>query len=237
MDPLVILLIVLIIAAAGGLIYWSMNKKSEETKVTVKSSPTPSGSDTIIISNSGSKKESFIDSPYRACFPVDIDDNPPAWCSKLNGTDPMSYWYDVENYDSTKPNFNVIDITTGECLNPNDCKKFTENLDSSNKLIDIKAADGTDFIETVGNDVYSGKLVLPEKAFEEIKFDFNTGVMSGEEPGGSIITLKPGENFAIGLYVVMLYSMYKRAGKPKPNIKFDFKSGDANTILTAMRKN
>ena len=239
MDPIVLgLFILILVAVVGGLIYWSMNKKSEETEVTVESSTTPSGSDTIIISNSGSKKESFVDSPYRYCFPTDIDDeNRPTWCSNLNGTDPMSYWYDIENYDNTSPNFNLIDKTTGECVNPNDCKKFTENLDSSNKLIDIKAADGTDFIETIGNDVYSGKLVLPDKMISFIDFDFDTGVMGGKNDDGNIeAILKPGENYPIGLYITILFTLYKKAGKPKPNVKFDFKSGDANTLLTALNK-
>jgi len=135
------------------------------------------------------------------------------------------------------PRFNVIDETTGECVNPNDCKKFTENLDSSNKLIDIKAADGTDFIETIANDVYSGKLVLPDNIISSIDFDFDTGVMSGKDSEGNIGTvIKPGENFAIGFYLAILFTLYKKAGKPKPNIKFDFTSDDSNTILTAMRR-
>jgi hypothetical protein len=235
MNPIVLgLFILILVAVVGGLIYWSMNKKSEETEVTVESS---NEGDTIIISNSGSKKESFVDSPYRFCFPNEReDDNRPTWCSNLNGTDPMSYWYDVENYDNTSPNANVIDKTTGECVNPNDCKKFTENLDSSNKLIDIKTADGTDFIETVGNDVYSGKLVIPDNVLSFIDFDFDTGVMAGKDPDGSSIVIKPGENYPIGLYITILFTLYKKAGKPKPNIKFDFKSGDANTLLTAMRR-
>ena len=145
--------IVLIVLVVGGLIYLSMNRDSATTKTTVKTSD---GVDTIIISNSGSTRESFIDSPYRRCVSFDPNRPAPGWCSNLDGTDPMSYWYDVDNYDNTVPRFNVIDETTGECVNPNDCKKFTENLDSSNKLIDIKAADGTELIETIANDVYSG---------------------------------------------------------------------------------
>ena len=226
--------IVLIVLVVGGLIYWSMNRDSATTKTTVKTSD---GVDTIIISNSGSTRESFIDSPYRRCVSFDPNRPAPGWCSNLDGTDPMSYWYDVDNYDNTVPRFNVIDETTGECVNPNDCKKFTENLDSSNKLIDIKAADGTDFIETIANDVYSGKLVLPDNIISSVDFDFDTGVMSGKDSEGNIGTvIKPGENFAIGFYVAILFTLYKKAGKPKPNIKFDFTSGDSNTILTAMRR-
>ncbi len=231
MDPIVLgLFILILVAVVGGLIYWSMNKKSEETKVTVESS---NEGDTIIISNSGSKKESFIDSPYRFCFPVNPNRPAPEWCSKLNGTDPLSYWYDIENYDNASLDFDVIDKTTGECASPDDCKKFTENLDDSNNLIDIKSTDGIDFIETVGNDVYNGKLVVPDNLLLFIDFDFDTGVMAGKDTEGNVTVIKPGENYPIGLYVILLFSIYKTAGKPKPNIKFNFKSGDANTMLTA----
>lgn len=240
MDANILIFIVLIIAVAGGVIYWSMNKQSTTT-TTVKKNDTPSGADTIIITNSGSKKESFIDSPNIACDKTD----PPSWCSNFPLTEPMSYWYDVENYDNTSPNFAVFDETTGECLNPIDCIKFTEVLDGDMNLTDIKSADGKSLVTTLIDDIYSGKLKLPDNLLNMINVDFDTGVLSpapspdGTIPrdnDGNVITIKPGENYPIGVYVALLVSKYKEAGKPKPIIKFQFKSGTAGEILTKMRR-
>ena len=60
MDPVAFGFILIFLAVAAGLIYWSMNKKSAASTITIQMngtpSGTPSGADTIIITNSGSKK-------------------------------------------------------------------------------------------------------------------------------------------------------------------------------------
>ena len=245
MDPLLIGFIILVIAVAGGLIFWSMNKESNKTTITIQKngtpSGTPSGADTIIITNSGSKKETFIDSPHRICDKSD----PPSWCSNFSLTEPMSYWYDVENYDNTNPRFEIIDETTGECINPSDCIKFAEVLDSDMNLIDIKTPDGKSLITTLIDDIYNEKLKVPDNFLKMSNIDFDTGVLSAaprpdgtipKDKDGNVITIKPGENFPIGLYVSILVFKYKEAGKPKPNIKFQFKSGTAGEILKKMER-
>ena len=218
-----------------------MNRKSEKTTVTVKTTTTPSESDTIIITNSGSKKESFIDSPHRLCNESD----PAPWCSNFPLSEPLSYWYDVENGDDTNPNFAVIDRASGECMNPSDCIKFKEVLDSDMNLVDIKSSDGNSLITTIIDDIYSGKLKLPDILLNQIKIDFDTGVLSpAPKPDGTIpkdkdgntINIIPGTNYAIGLYIALLVSKYKEASKPKPNIKFQFKSGTASDILSKMER-
>jgi hypothetical protein len=241
MDPTIIVFIILIIAAAGGLIYWSMNKGSTKTKTTLKKNSAPSGGDTILISNSGSKKETFIDSPHRFCDKSD----PPSWCSKFPLTEPISYWYDVENFDGISPTFKLIDETTGECVNPSDCIKFTEVLDSGMNLVDIKSPDGKSLITTLIDDVYSGKLKVPAELLLFVDIDFDTGVLSAaplpdgtipKDKDGIVLTIIPGENFPIGMYVALLVFKYKEAGKPKPNIKFQFKSDIAGEILKKMER-
>lgn len=239
MDLGATVVIVFFLAAAAGLIYWSMNKQSTTTTTTVKKNDTPSGADTIIITNSGSKKESFIDSPHMVC---DVT-GPPSWCSNFPLTDPMSYWYDVENYDGTSEGITVIDKTTGECLNPSDCIKFAEVLDSDMNLIDIKSSDGKSLITTLIDDIYIGKLKAPDNLLDFIDFDFDTGVLSPapnpdgiipKDKDGNVIVIKPGENYALGMYVAIIALKYKEAGKPKPNIKFQFKSNTAGEILKKM---
>ena len=241
MDPVAFGFILIFLAVAAGLIYWSMNKKSATTTTTVKKNVTPSGADTIIITNSGSKRETFIDSPHRICDKSD----PPSWCSNFSLTEPMSYWYDVENYDDTNQNFKIIDETTGECINPSDCIKFTEVLDGDMNLTDIKSPDGKSLITTIIDDLYSGKLKLSDNFLNKINVDFDTGVLSPaplpdgtitKDKDGNVISVKPGENYPIGLYVALLVSKYKQAGKPKPNIKFQFKSGAAGEILNKMER-
>jgi hypothetical protein len=236
MVPTAFIVIILIIAAAGGLIYWSMNKKSTTTTITVKQNDTPSGTDTIIITNSGSKKESFIDSPHRVC----VKSNSPDWCSNFPLTEPISYWYDAENFDNTSQSFEVIDETSGECLNPTDCIKFTEVLDDNMNLIDIKSADGKSYIITVIDDIYNLKLRLPDTFLNMFDIDFDTGVLAPapnsdgtipKDADGNPISIKPGIEYPLGTYIAVLVSKYKQAGKPKPNIKFEFESGTAGQIL------
>lgn len=240
MDAAAVVVIILIIAAAGGLIYWSMNKKSTTT-ITVNQNDGPSGADTIIITNSGSRRESFIDSPHRVCD----RSNPPPWCSDFPLTEPISYWYDVENFDNTSQSFEVIDETSGECINSMDCIKFTEVLDDDMNLIDIKSADGKSYIVTVIDDIYNLKLKLPDAFLNMFNVDFDTGVLApAPRPDGTIpkdadgnpISIKPGIEYPLGIYIAVLVSKYKQAGKPKPNIKFQFRSGSAGEILSSMRR-
>ena len=75
--------------------------------------------------------------------------------------------------------------------------------------------------------------------------DFDTGVISpAPGPDGTIPTdkdgnpasIKPGVNFPLGLYIVLLVLKYNQSGKPKPNIKFKFKSGSAGEILKKMER-
>ena len=239
MITLVFILFVLVVVA--GLISWSINKKSDTTTTTtVKKNDTPSGADTIIITNSGSKRETFIDSPHRIC-----EKDPPSWCSNFPLTDPLAYWYDPVNYDVTDPSFSVIDETTGECISPSDCSKFTEELDSDMNLIDIKSSNGTSLVTTIIDDVYSGRLKMTDDSLRFVNIDFDTGVLSPaplpdgtipKDKDGNIATIRPGDNYPLGLYLAILVFKYKQAGKPKPTIKFEFKSSTAGEILKKMEK-
>ena len=206
------------------------------------SEPKPSG-DTIIITNSGNRRETFVESPQKYC----LESKAFPWCPTDSLTKPLEYWYDSENFDHKRSEaLNVIVRATGECRNPSDCIKFKEVLDNDMNLIDIESGDGRSYVNTVIDDIYSGKLVVPDKMLKQIDINFETaeispaplpdGTFPKDKNGNEIDVLIPGVNTTLGIYIVMLVSKYKEAGKPKPTIKFEFKSGKAGDVLKKLRE-
>lgn len=201
-------------------VYFSRGSKSDVKKSTTESS----GADTIIISNEGSRKETYIASPQAHCLSSDFSDSRPDWCNKYPGDNPMIYYYDSNT--GFEDLYKSLFDNGGECVTSG-CKKYTEILnETDNKLIDIRSEDGTSMIDQMGNDVYSGKIIVPDLFFKNVTFNFFTGETLAEGK-----RLVPGGNYPIALYILIIFIYYKKANLLKPNIKLDYISGPAKIII------
>jgi len=216
--------------------------------------PAPSPkSDTIIITDEGTKLENYIEMPLaQTCLLGSNDDM--SMCASMADETEMNYVYDPigGSLNSDGAFKTTYDSDEQKCSDGTTDCVYTENFskDDERKLIGITNAKGEDFIQKFVDDVWSGKIDLNKKVphpdtgemaaikdqFKDIlEFDKTTGEMFMNR-GGKRVKLIPGYvqlhggpditefNIPVGMMILYIIFYYYGNDLPKPTIKLDLKS-------------
>lgn len=230
--------ILFIAAVVGGILGWYFWPK--------KKNDTPTKGDTIIISDEGSKLETYIELPILMHCRGDSGD--PSFCNDINKETETNYVYDPNGSVSPNGSFttswnretNLCSDGTTDCI-------YEENFDSNRKLLGITNAKGEDFIKKLIDDLWSGELdfdketvkngekTTTKKVVSEM-FDFNrnTGELFITE-NDSRIKVIPGNALSpdskdgkmmtpVGIMILYIIFYYYGNNLPKPTIKLDLSS-------------
>ena len=236
--------IFIVALAIGG---YFLYKKYTADKIV----PAPK-SDTIIITNEGTKLETYVEmSLAQNCHGGGNDSE---ICKAMTDETEMNYVYDpiggsMNSDGAFKTTYNfdtqLCSDGTTDCVYT---EKFSE--DDDRKLIGITNAKGEDFIQKFIDDIWSGKIDLNKKVpdpntgkmsllkdqFKEIiEFDKTTGEMFMNR-GEKRVKLIPGYvqfdggpditelNISVGMMILYIIFYYYGNDLPKPTIKLDLKS-------------
>lgn len=195
----------------------------------------PIKGDTIIITDDGTKLETYIETPVKRCFSGTDE-----MCDKIDSKTEMSYVYDIKGGSFDQGNaVTSYDHDTHLCGDGTvDCI-YEEKYDDNRKIIGITNKKGEDYIQGIVDDVWSGKLVMDDNTKNFIKktihFDRASGKMylinnSGEKVKvipGLMVGLHVGNDdlkIPVGIMIMYIIMYYKINDLPKPTIKLDFKS-------------
>lgn len=209
-------------------------------------------SDTIVITDEGSKRETYIEMPnLMHCYGVEGD---PSFCADINPETEMNYVYDplggsVSAGGSFKTTWdketNLCSDGTTDCIYE---EKFSK--DGERKLIGITNAKGEDFIQKFIDDIWSGRVNLENtseidengklidiKELIKSVFQFNrdTGELYMTEgatkvkiiPGNALMSNKEVDGkmvIPVGIMILYIIFYYYGNDLPKPIIKLDLRS-------------
>ena len=158
------------------------------------------------------------------------------------GDDMMNVPYAFHNYQLYAYNPNSTTLITGiDTFNKEEGKCPDGTLDclyflrvENGRAVDITDKNGNKLIQKFVDDLYDGKLPMIDEVSisadgvipwddspndKGIKLSENNIVMRYLK--GKWVEAKPGENMDIGLYLISLMALYKKTGRPKPNVVID----------------
>ena len=203
------------------------------------------GNDVISISQSGSKRETYILANEQC-----EREEKPGYCSELfNDTKYTVYAYEKSiDFDKQHNDKNIkgaYDRTGSlgpdgvmKCNHVDDVSCFyLEKVDSDGKITGIENNNGEDIIQVMVDAIYDGKYsedsriiksINDDKIMGKIRFDFETGELSLDDKKAI-----PGENFPLLIYIAIVTLVYKLNDKPKPTFKLDFKPKTLRDIIIA----
>lgn len=120
----------------------------------------------------------------------------------------------------------IFDESTGKCSDgTRDCLYY-ERVENG-RVIDITNKDGKRLVQQFVDDFYDGKLPLLENHFKENpdqinKFMLNRDnklmIRNRDDGNWDLVIPGPNNDIPVGFYLLTLMILYKRTGKPKPNV-------------------
>jgi hypothetical protein len=231
--------ILFIAAVVGGVLGWYFWPK--------KKNDTPAKGDTIIISDEGTKLETYIEMPrFQRCLNSSPD---PKTCDSITSDTEMNYVYDplggsLKDSGEFKTTFNydtqLCSDGTTDCV-------YEEKISKDRKLIGITNSKGEDFIKKFIDDVWSGKIDLNKEVPNPLTGEKTalknqiTQIIDFDRTSGELffnmnekVKIVPGyQQFndnekemkaSVGMIILYIIFYYYGNNLPKPTIKLDLSS-------------
>ena len=258
---LIIIFVVIPLVTFGGTLLITYFFVDGISKIEIPRGPAPMGpapmgpapmGDTIIITDEGSKIETYIEPTMGRCMG---GGNDPDYCGTMDENTEMSYVYDPQG-GSINDSGNLqttYDPVTRVCSDGKSDCVFTEKFDDERKLISITNEKGEDFIQKMIDDMWSDKLemnkVVPspnggEARFKDqmknfIEFNRDTGEMFFNRTGMRVKIIPGNMQFesqmsggldikeirvSVGTMIMYIIFYYYGNDLPKPTIKLDLTS-------------
>lgn len=232
----IILFITIVVGGVLGWYFWPKKKND-----------TSRNGDTIVITDEGSKLETYIEMPrLQKCLNSMPD---PKTCVSITSDTEMNYVYDPVG-GSLKDNgefTTTFNYDTQLCSDGTTDCVYEENFSNDRKLIGITNSKGEDFIKRFIDDVWSGKLdlnkevphpitgnrtALKNQIIEIIDFDRTSGElffnMNGKVkiiPGYQQFNDNQNEmEVPVGTIILYIIFYYYAKNLPKPTIKLNLSS-------------
>ena len=208
--------------------------------------------DTIVITDEGSKIETYVEFPMGRCMGEGNDHD---YCGTITSDTEVSYVYDpvggsVSDSGALQTTYDPV---TRECSDGTADCVFTEKFDDERKLTGITNEKGEDFIQKFIDDVWSDKLemnkvvsdfngretTVKDQLKNMIEFNRDTGEMFFNRDGMRVKIIPGNMQFesqlrgdqdikeirvSVGMMIMYIIFYYYGNDLPKPTIKLDLKS-------------